>query len=71
MSERFTEVRAGTAGALQLRGRVRRELAIAEFRAFYREQLREANAALAATDEEIETVTYTGCYAQRNREPVT
>lgn len=72
MSERFTEVRMRDgAAALALRGRQTRALAIAEYREFWRAQLKEAQAALDTPDPELEVVTYVGAHVQRGLERVT
>lgn len=72
MSERMTACHApGIKGAgIADWGRKTHAEMVAMYRAYYRHQRAEAEAALAVPDSELVVETYLGPYAQRNREPV-
>lgn len=74
MSERMTAARgpkgSGILGFAEYGRRTRAEM-LEIFKRHYRNQLDQAQRALALTDDEIETVTYVGVFAQRNEQKVT
>jgi hypothetical protein len=70
VSDRLTSATApGIAGVADY-GRKSRAEMVSQFKRYYRQQLREAEQALAIADEDIVVETFLGPYAMKNREVV-
>lgn len=70
MSDRMTGIRGPDGSGIDEWGRVSRADMIRRYRAFYDRQRAQAEAALAATDDELTVETFLGPYAQKNRKVV-